>query len=476
MYRQKLFQISVFLMTMGIFTFVACQQAEPQVVEVTRVVTETVVETVTVEGETIEVTRVVEETVTVEIEVPAEEEAPVEEQQSQPGDSPFSRGSEGDAIPLPTPATGPKVEDGISPLAATTDDGVRAAVDIPLAESSRLSAGVVNDNEQWADYLAYLQAYPAADIIPLDVSERHTIQLLDGVGQPIPGALVQITANGESVTALRTHSNGSVLFFPRLYDLPAGNYLATAVHGEQTVSLPLSTGGGDTWQLLFEEERAAATAVPLDILFLIDATGSMDDEIRQLKDNMVAIAMQINALPSQPDVRFGFVTYRDRTDDLLLNVHPFTAELETFVAALADIEAYGGGDYPEDLHAGLFSAIRALDWRQEGSVSLIFLIADAPPHLDYPDQDDYTVHLRQAMAQGIKIYPIASSGLDAQGEYIFRQLAQVTDGRFIFLNPDDPDAATSDEPTFAVTNFAVADLDDLIVQIVTEELAPLNPQ
>jgi hypothetical protein len=474
MHRQKLFQISVFLITMGIFTFVACQSAEPQVVEVTRVVTETVVETVTMEGEeaVIEVTRVVVETVVGEPEI----EPPIDEQQTQPGDSPFSRGSEGDAIPLPTPATGPKVENGISPLAATTNDGVRAAVDIPLAESSRLSAGVVNDNEQWADYLAYLQAYPAADIIPLDVSERHTIQLLDAAGQPIPGALVQITTNGESVTALRTHSDGSALFFPRLYDLPAGNYLATAVYGEQTVSLPLATGGvGDTWQLVLGAEQEAATAVPLDILFLIDATGSMDDEIRQLKDNMVAIAMQINALPSQPDVRFGFVTYRDRTDDLLLNVHPFTAELESFVAALADIEAYGGGDYPEDLHAGLFSAIQAIDWRQEGSVSLIFLIADAPPHLDYPDQDDYTVHLRQAMAQGIKIYPIASSGLDTQGEYIFRQLAQVTNGRFIFLNPGNPDVGTGDESTFVVTNFAVADLDNLIVQIVTEELAPLNP-
>lgn len=475
MCRKKSIQISAFLMIVGIFTLVACQSAEPQVVEVTRVVTETVVETVTLEGHTIEVTRVVVETVTVEVEVPAEEEAPVEEQQTQPGDSPFSRGSEGDAIPLPTPATGPKIDNGVSPLATTTDDGVRAAVDIPLAESSRLSAGIVNDNEQWADYLAYLQAYPAADVIPLGVSERHTIQLLDAAGRPLPGAVVQITANGELVTALRTHSDGSVLFFPRIYDLPAGSYLATAVYGEQSISILLATGGvGDTWQLVLGAERAETTAVPLDILFLIDATGSMDDEIRQLKDNMVAIAMQIDALPSQPDVHFGFVTYRDRTDEALLNVHPFTANLESFVAALSDIQAYGGGDYPEDLHAGLFSAIQAMDWRQEGGVTLLFLIADAPPHLDYVDQDDYTVHLRQAVAQGIKIFPIASSGLDTQGEYIFRQLAQVTNGRFIFLNPDNPDTATG-ESAFAVTNFAVADLDDLIVQIVTEELAPLNP-
>ncbi|HUM72228.1 MAG TPA: vWA domain-containing protein, partial [Chloroflexota bacterium] len=259
------------------------------------------------------------------------------------------------------------------------------------------------------------------------------------------------------------------------YGSQTGIYEVTAVYGEQTMAMSLAVGGaGQNRRLAFAGEREEGTAVPLDILLLIDATGSMADEIRQLKDNMIAIALQIDALPARPDVRFGFVTYRDRGDDFLVNTFPFTAELEPFVGALAAIEARGGGDYPEDLHAGLSSALNDVTWRQQG-ISLIFLIADAPPHLDYPDQENYAFHLRQATAQGIKIYPIASSSLNAQGEYIFRQLAQVTNGRFIFLTDTPADAGDLAEPTFAVTNYNVADLDDLIVQIVAAELAALNP-
>ncbi|MBX3056868.1 MAG: VWA domain-containing protein [Anaerolineae bacterium] len=451
----------------GLLTLAACSQRQPQVVEVTRVVTETVVETVEVEGQVqeIEVTRVVVETVTIAPEIDA------------PGDSPLSRGSEGDAVPLPTPASGPKVTGGVAPLAASSgEEGVRAgtAGDIPLVASSHLTAGEVDDNQQWAAYLAYLQAYTADDVIRLDVSERHIIQVVDTLGQPMPGIPLHITVNGEPVTSLRTHSDGAAHFFPRIYGPQTGTYEITAVNGAQTVTMSLAVGGaGQDRRLAFTGERELGTAVPLDILFLIDATGSMHDEIRQLKDNMIAIALQIDALPARPAVRFGFVTYRDRGDDFLVNTFPLTAELEPFLAALATIEARGGGDYPEDLHAGLASALQDANWRQENGVSLIFLIADAPPHLDYPDQEDYAAHLRQAASQGIKIYPLASSGLNAQGEYIFRQLAQVTNGRFLFLTATSEDVTA--EPAFAVIDYSVADLDDLIVRIVTEELAALNP-
>lgn len=74
-------------------------KTEPEIVEVTRVVTETV----TVEGESVEVTRVVTETVVVET-------APEEEAEGEP---PSATGSEGDAGPLPPPPDdGPKVVEG----------------------------------------------------------------------------------------------------------------------------------------------------------------------------------------------------------------------------------------------------------------------------------------------------------------------------------------------------------------------------
>jgi hypothetical protein len=107
-------------------------------------------------------------------------------------------------------------------------------------------------------------------------------------------------------------------------------------------------------------------------------------------------------------------------------------------------------------------------------------VADAPPHLDYEQDYDYAAEMDNAARHGIKIYPIASSGLDDQGEYIFRQLAQYTMGRFIFLTYEGPTngGAPGDVTTHHVEedDYSVENLDALLVQLVEEELAYQNPQ
>ena len=83
-----------------------------------------------------------------------------------------------------------------------------------------------------------------------------------------------------------------------------------------------------------------------------------------------------------------------------------------------------------------------------------------------------------AARRGIKIFPIASSGLDDQGEYIFRQIAQYTQGRFIFLTYAGPTSGgpPGEETTHHVEDYSVNNLDDLLVKLVEEELAYQSPQ
>jgi hypothetical protein len=201
----------------------------------------------------------------------------------------------------------------------------------------------------------------------------------------------------------------------------------------------------------------------------------MADEINQLKENIRSISAQIDALPSQPDVRFGMVAYRDRGDDYIARAFDFTPDIEEFADGLAGVYADGGGDYPEDLNEALSRAIHEPEWRVEETVSLIFLVADAPPHLDYGQQNHYAYEVLEAAKRGIKVFPIASSGLDSQGEYIFRQLAQVSGGRFIFLTygPSGP-GSTGTETDFQVSDYTVSSLDSLVVKIVEEELSFLE--
>ena len=369
------------------------------------------------------------------------------------------------SAPLATPP--PAAEPGDRAESTTADTR------LTLNQNSRLTAGEVDDNAQWDDYLLYLRDYSGAFVERVDIGERHQIWVQDSQGQPVVGQEVSISANGEPVTTLRTHSDGRVYFFPRAYSIQSDEYrvevmvesftiAANSSQREWFVTLPENSGGGEP-------------AVNLDILFLIDATGSMSDEINQLKENIRAISAQIDALPSQPDVRFGMVTYRDRGDAYLTNITDFSPNVNEFAIDLDQVYADGGGDYPEDLNQALSDAVHQPEWRVNDTVSLIFLVADAPPHLDYGQQNHYAVEIFQAAQRGIKIYPIASSGLDSQGEYIFRQLAQVTGGRFIFLTyGEDGPGSTGTETEFEVSDYTVSSLDALVVKIVEEELAHLQ--
>ena len=216
-------------------------------------------------------------------------------------------------------------------------------------------------------------------------------------------------------------------------------------------------------------------AAQLDVLLLLDATGSMADELDELKSNIRAIASQIAALPGRPNVQWSLVAYRDRDEPLAAQIAPFSADLNTFVVALDGVEAAGGGDYAEDVQGALSLAMEQFA-EQNGrqAVKLVFLVADAPPHLDYADQPSYAELLPQAAALGVKIYPLASSGLDAQGAYIFRQWAQWTNGRFLFLTND---ANGSTSVSLSVTSsgaaYTVGNLDTLILNIIRKELSGL---
>jgi hypothetical protein len=204
----------------------------------------------------------------------------------------------------------------------------------------------------------------------------------------------------------------------------------------------------------------------------------MADEIAKIQNTIFDVAARIDALPGQPNVRYGMVTYRDRGDQFVTRNFEFTPDVGDFHRNLSTVYADGGGDTPESLNEALHDALHGVEWRGGESVQLVFLIADAPPHLDYPQDYDYAQEMEIAARRGIKIFPIASSGLDDQGEYIFRQIAQYTQGRFIFLTYEGPTngGAPGEVTTHHVEDYSVNNLDDLLVRLVEEELAYQSPQ
>ncbi len=172
----------------------------------------------------------------------------------------------------------------------------------------------------------------------------------------------------------------------------------------------------------------------IDVVFLLDATGSMGDEIAVIKEKMREMISAIALGEPSPDVRFGIVVYRDRGDEYVTRRYPLTRDIDQTVADLRDIEATGGGDYPESLNEGLHVALHDMEWnRTEGAAHLVFLIADAPPHMDYAQDFDYRDEADFAAREGIVIHAIGASGLDEEGEGVLRHVAATAQGEFQWL-------------------------------------------
>lgn len=227
------------------------------------------------------------------------------------------------------------------------------------------------------------------------------------------------------------------------------------------------------------QERGDEASVRLDVAFVLDTTGSMGDELAQLQNNILAIASHIDQLPQSVHVRYGLVAYRDRADAYTVKLSPFTTDVSIFQSQLMALSANGGGDTPEALNEALDNAIHGLSWRDENTIKLVFVVTDAAPKY-YADDVLYTESARLALAYGIKIHTLASSGLDPSGEYVLRQLSQMTLGRFIFLTYDKTPQSTApssgeyrDDLSVGQPqeDYTVEQLDKLVLRLIRDELA-----
>ncbi|MEZ4733538.1 MAG: VWA domain-containing protein [Caldilineaceae bacterium] len=375
-----------------------------------------------------------------------------------------------------------------APRAPETDSAGSAApasgYDAPIntAQLEPVTAGVTDDNEQWQDYLTYLNRHRDVYANKRDVSERYVITVVDETARPVHDATVEIYTGEMLLFTGRTDAGGRLLFHPLALDRTSQwqqerDYRVVARKGFVARSATFARDQQPQWAITLTEPERPASA-QLDLLFLMDATGSMGDEIDKLKASMADIADQLATLPERPDVRYGLVAYRDQGDAFVVRPYDFTPDLYAFQRNLAALRADGGGDEPEALNEALHRSLNDLPWRNEDTVRLIILVADAPPHLDYHwEHFRYDTDMIEAVRRGIKIFPVGASNLNRDGEYIFRQLAQFTGGKFVFLTyaeGRDPSSGPGTETVHEVETYSVDTLDRLVVRLVRDELAKLS--
>jgi len=145
----------------------------------------------------------------------------------------------------------------------------------------------------------------------------------------------------------------------------------------------------------------------IEVAFVLDTTGSMSGLIQGAKDNIWSIASSMASAQSAPTIKMGLVAYRDRGDDYITHSSDLTDDLDTSYGTLMGFQAAGGGDTPESVNRALYEAVTQLSWSQDDSTyRVIFLVGDAPPKMNYPDEMQYPEIVKLAKSKGIIINTI----------------------------------------------------------------------
>ncbi len=187
-----------------------------------------------------------------------------------------------------------------------------------------------------------------------------------------------------------------------------------------------------TWTFAKPPVGVPGSGPRLDVVFVLDATGSMGDEIDAVKQHLRAMIARIQAGSPAPRVRFGLVAYRDHGDEFLTRVFELSDDPGRVEAAVRRLEADGGGDTPEAVAEALHAAIHQVGWDPDRATSrMLFLIGDAAPHQDLGL--DFRAQVRAARARGIQVHALGCSGIQDSGEAEFREVADLGEGRFEFL-------------------------------------------
>ena len=373
-------------------------------------------------------------------------------------------------------------EDPSAPPTEEGDDGVEdgdeepdEAPDDNGIEPGTLTAGSFDDNlnlpvfEEFVDGL--LQNDAAGDIPDVSLEERVIVTVTTEGGDPVGNARVVVAAadteqQAQPLIDQPTRSDGRVFFSTGLDgagEATAFNVTVYPPDGSDPVTASADLAELDWTVTLPGVEADLPTQ--LDLAFVVDATGSMADELEYLKVEMDNIASTIAEQHPNVDQRYALIVYRDEGDDYVTRDFDFTESLEGFQANLSDQEAQGGGDYPEAMHLALEDA-QGLTWRAEGTARVLFLVADAPPHAEFAQRTlDAVMALRSA---GVVIYPVAASGVAEEAELVMRTAALVTLAEYIFLTDDSGVGSSHAEPH--IPCYMVEALERVMIRMISAEL------
>jgi hypothetical protein len=324
-------------------------------------------------------------------------------------------------------------------------DTVPAGSDV-LYKSGLLTAGEINDFNKWKMWQDY-------NLNEFNTWSRHwdlytdhrysvLVQNKDRValgGQPV---FLLNKNNADTIWKAVTDNTGKAELWADLDHQSQSVGSLQILCGNETLNTPIEFAAGINQITL---NRSCDLSNTVDIAFVVDATGSMGDEIDYLKLELEDVIRTTFSLHSDLDLHMASVFYRDEGDEYLSRHVDFQTDLLKVLNFMKLQRAGGGGDMPEAVNTALSVAIDTLHWDADARSKILFLVLDAPPH-DAAKKDMYRL-IQKAAAKGIRIIPVVCSGAEKSTEFIMRSIALATNGSYVFLTDNSNIGETHIKPT-----------------------------
>lgn len=331
-------------------------------------------------------------------------------------------------------------------------------------QAGKLTAGEVNDFAKWhlwKNILTQSHAQFVADW-KMNVSERYRVQITNVNQFPladVPVALVD--AKGDTLFRARTDNTGHAeLWANVLQKADAGNLFISCAGMRRSAPKRYPE------ENVFVLDQPCNAPDNVDVFFIMDATGSMGDELRYMNAELQDVIRRSQSAVEGVTIRTGAMVYRDHSDDYLNRLSALSEDMSITQAFLNAQQASGGGDYEEAVPEALMAAVNVAEWSTHARARIAFLILDAPCHQDSATLELLHKEVLAAAETGIRIVPVVCSGLRESGELLMRELALLSNGTSFFLTDDSGIGDTHLKPT--TDSLKVEHLNDMLVRTIIE--------
>ena len=298
-------------------------------------------------------------------------------------------------------------------------------------EPGQITVCAYNDNtcyEYWQSLLNTTQEGPA---IFHEYANRYAFNTQKRLKLVFPAnSYVEVSLmkeNAEISTSI-ADKNGVCYLYP---NFDAVNYDIKIKYLNQNNEMVenIETVNGDTSFIIDAMEYEINK---IELLFMIDTTGSMSDEINYIKAEVKDVIRRVKAANDNVEIKVGILLYRDYGDFYITKSFAFNDDIEEVQRFINNAKAAGGGDFEEAVQVA-FDEANSIQWSQNATKLLIH-IADAPAHDE--DVRSWNNSINDLASKGVRIISVASSGIDKKTEYFFRSQSIITNGYYLYITDE----------------------------------------